>query len=81
MSLPGKDGLTTAAREEPMCPRRDERQRPAIDLVQRQFGAEAANQRWLVDMTCVPACAGFICLPWSSTSGAGGSRADRSAIR
>jgi len=42
--------------------RRDERQRPAADLVQRQFRAEAANQLWVADMTYVPTWAGFIYL-------------------
>lgn len=42
--------------------RRDERQRPADDLVQRQFKAEAPNQLWVADMTYVPTWVGFIYL-------------------
>ena len=41
---------------------RDERQRPAPDLVKREFTAEAANQLWVADMTYVPTWAGFIYL-------------------
>jgi putative transposase len=41
---------------------RDERQRPAPDLVKREFKAEAANQLWVADMTYVPTWAGFIYL-------------------
>jgi putative transposase len=42
--------------------RRDERQRPAPDLVKREFVADAANQLWVADMTYVPTWAGFIYL-------------------
>jgi putative transposase len=42
--------------------RRDERQRPAPDLVKREFAADAANQLWVADMTYVPTWAGFIYL-------------------
>jgi putative transposase len=41
---------------------RDERARPAPDLVKREFKAEAANQLWVADMTYVPTWAGFIYL-------------------
>jgi putative transposase len=41
---------------------RDERVRPAPDLVKREFKAEAANQLWVADMTYVPTWAGFIYL-------------------
>jgi putative transposase len=42
--------------------RRDERQRPAPDLVKREFTANGANQLWVADMTYVPTWAGFIYL-------------------
>jgi putative transposase len=41
---------------------RDQRQRPAPDLVKREFRADGPNQRWVVDMTYVPTWAGFIYL-------------------
>jgi putative transposase len=41
---------------------RDERQRPAPDLVNRRFVAEAPNQLWVADMTYVPTWAGFVFL-------------------
>ena len=42
--------------------RRDARQRPAPDLVKRDFKAEAPNRLWIADMTYVPTWAGFIYL-------------------
>jgi putative transposase len=42
--------------------RRDPKQRPAPDLVQRQFVADGPNQLWVADMTYVPTWAGFIFL-------------------
>ncbi len=42
--------------------RRDQRQRPAPDLVQREFRADGPNQLWVADMTYVPTWAGFIFL-------------------
>lgn len=41
---------------------RDGRQRPAPDLVQREFVADGPNQLWVADMTYVPTWAGFIFL-------------------
>ena len=41
---------------------RDARQRPAPDLVNRSFRADAANLLWVADMTYVPTWAGFIYL-------------------
>jgi putative transposase len=41
---------------------RDGRARPAPDLVQRDFGAEAANRLWVADITYVPTRAGFLYL-------------------
>jgi putative transposase len=42
--------------------RRDDAQRPAPDLVRRQFVADGPNQLWVADMTYVPTWAGFIFL-------------------
>ena len=42
--------------------RSDERQRPAPDLVKREFTANGANQLWVADMTYVPTWASFIYL-------------------
>jgi putative transposase len=42
--------------------RRDERQRPAPDLVQRRFRAQGPNELWVADMTYVPTWSGFIYL-------------------
>jgi putative transposase len=42
--------------------RRDDKQRPAPDLVQREFSADGPNQLWVADMTYVPTWAGFIFL-------------------
>lgn len=41
---------------------RDPKQRPAPDLVKRQFTAAGPNQLWVADMTYVPTWAGFIFL-------------------
>jgi putative transposase len=41
---------------------RDPKQRPAPDLVKRQFVAAKANELWVADMTYVPTWAGFIYL-------------------
>ena len=42
--------------------RRDARQRPAPDLVRREFEAHGPNRLWVADMTYVPTWAGFIYL-------------------
>jgi len=42
--------------------RRDERQRPAPDLVNRKFTANGPNQLWVADITYVPTVAGFLFL-------------------
>lgn len=42
--------------------RRDPMQRPAPDLVKRQFSAAGPNRLWVADMTYVPTWAGFIFL-------------------
>ena len=41
---------------------RDSRQRPAPDLVKREFKADGPNQLWVADMTYVPTWSGFIYL-------------------
>ena len=41
---------------------RDERVRPAADLVDRHFRAEKPNQPWVADITYVPTWAGFLYL-------------------
>lgn len=41
---------------------RDKRQRPAPDLVKRQFVASDINQLWVADMTYVPTWQGFVYL-------------------
>lgn len=41
---------------------RDARQRPAPDLVNRRFAADAPNRLWVADMTYVPTWAGFVYL-------------------
>lgn len=41
---------------------RDERVRPAADLVDRDFRAERPNQLWVADITYVPTWAGFLYL-------------------
>jgi putative transposase len=41
---------------------RNQRQRPAPDLVKREFVADGPNQLWVADMTYVPTWAGFIYL-------------------
>ena len=42
--------------------RRDKRQAPAHDLVNRQFHATGPNQLWVADMTYVPTWTGFLYL-------------------
>ena len=41
---------------------RNKRERPAPDLVNRQFVATAINQLWVADMTYIPTWAGFLFL-------------------
>jgi putative transposase len=41
---------------------RNPRQRPAPDLVNRRFVADAPNRLWVADMTYVPTWSGFIYL-------------------
>lgn len=42
--------------------RRDPHQRPAPDLVERDFSADGPNQLWVADITYVPTWAGFLYL-------------------
>jgi len=42
--------------------RRDARNAPAPDLVQRRFSADGPDRRWVADMTYVPTWAGFVFL-------------------
>ena len=42
--------------------RRDQKQRPAPDLVQRRFHADGPDQLWVADMTYVPTWVGFVYL-------------------
>lgn len=46
----------------PVTTRRDETARPAPDLVDRDFAAEAPNRLWVADITFVPTAAGFVYL-------------------
>ncbi len=43
-----------------MTTRRDRKARPAPDLVDRNFSAEAPDQLWVSDITFVPTTAGFL---------------------
>jgi putative transposase len=60
MRLTGLVGVSR--RKVPTTTRRDRSQRPAPDLVQRRFKAEAANRLWVADITYVPTWAGFLYL-------------------
>jgi len=57
-------GLVGASRRRrgPVTTRRDERARPAPDLVDRNFEADRPNQLWVADITFVPTAAGFLYL-------------------
>uniref|UniRef100_A0A832MJ02 HTH-like domain-containing protein n=1 Tax=Eiseniibacteriota bacterium TaxID=2212470 RepID=A0A832MJ02_UNCEI len=43
---------------------RDSSARPAPDLVQHAFVADAPNKLWVADITCVPTSAGFCNCRW-----------------
>lgn len=60
MRLTGLVGVSR--RKFPTTTRRDRSQRPAPDLVQRRFQAEAANRLWVADITYVPTWSGFLYL-------------------
>ena len=53
---------TSRRRGKPRTTVRAERVRPAPDLVDRDFTAEAADQLWVADITYVPTYAGFVFL-------------------
>lgn len=59
-----QDGLHGVSRRRgfTVTTKRDERQRPAPDLVQRQFSADAPNVLWVADMTYIPTWEGFMYL-------------------
>ncbi len=46
----------------PVTTRRDDEARPAPDLVDRNFTADAPNRLWVGDITYVPTAAGFVYL-------------------
>ena len=56
------NGLRGVSRGRSWCvtTKRDKKQRPAPDLVQREFTATGINQLWVADMTFIPTRAGFI---------------------
>jgi putative transposase len=58
------NGLRGVSRRRPWCvtTQRDKKQRPAPDLVQREFTATGINQLWVADMTYIPTWAGFVYL-------------------
>ena len=49
-------------RRGPRTTRRDTQARPAPDLVERRFEADAPNRLWVSDITYVPTLAGFLYL-------------------
>ena len=57
-------GLRGVSRRRNCCvtTKRDKEQRPAPDLVQREFTATGINQLWVADMTYIPTWAGFVYL-------------------
>ena len=57
-----KAGLIGAShrRGGPVTTRRDQRARPAPDLVDRNFVAAAPNRLWVADITYLPTAAGFL---------------------
>ena len=59
-----KAGLIGAShrRGGPVTTRRDQRARPAPDLVDRNFVAEAPNRLWVADITYLPTADGFLYL-------------------
>ena len=45
-----------------MTTQRNQRSRPAPDLVERRFEATAPNRLWVADITYIPTWAGFLYL-------------------
>jgi putative transposase len=58
------NGITGVSRRRGYCvtTRRDPKERPAPDLVKRQFVATDINQLWVADMTYIPTWQGFLYL-------------------
>lgn len=58
------NGLRGVSRRRGWCvtTKRDKEQRPAPDLVQREFTATGINQLWVADTTYIPTRAGFVYL-------------------
>ena len=58
------NGLRGVSRRRGWCvtTKRDKDQRPAPDLVQREFTATGINQLWVADMIYIPTWAGFVYL-------------------
>ncbi len=54
--------LPNLRRGGPVTTRRDQRARPAPNLVDRNFVAEAPNRLWVADITYLPTAAGFLYL-------------------
>jgi putative transposase len=63
-SLMRADGQRGVSRRRRWCvtTKRDKKQRPAPDLVQREFTTTGINQLWVADMTNIPTWAGFVYL-------------------
>ena len=56
-------GLAGVSRRKgPRTTRRDAQARPAPDLVEREFHADAPDRLWVADITYVPTLAGFLYL-------------------
>ena len=56
-------GLAGVSRRKgPRTTRRDAQARPALDLVEREFHADAPDRLWVADITYVPTLAGFLYL-------------------
>jgi putative transposase len=60
MKIAGIEGVTR--RKFCRTTRRDNSARPAPDLLDRDFSAEAPNKRWVADITYVPTWSGFLFL-------------------
>ena len=53
-------GVAGVSRRAPRTTLRDPQARPAPDLVERDFEADAPNRLWLADITYVPTLVGFL---------------------
>lgn len=63
LAIGKKRGLKGVHRRKwPVTTKRAKRQRPAPDLVRRDFTANAPNELWVADITYVPTTAGFLYL-------------------